>query len=89
MEETKNENGLLEFLKTKRTKEELKLCLDILKEFKGCETKTEWLMCSFESWAKLEQFEDYLRLLTETEVEEVEDEQAKEFFKTCANHIKN
>lgn len=83
MEETKNKNGLLEFLKTKRTKEELKLCLDILKEFKGCENEMEWLVCSFESWIKLEQFEDYLRLLTNTETEEVNDDTAKEFFKTC------
>ena len=79
----KNENGLLDFLKTKRTKEELKLCLDILKEFKGHESQMEWLWCSFSTWVKLEQFEDYLRLLTDTEVEDVSDERAKEFFKNC------
>lgn len=69
---------LLEFLKTKRTKEELNLVLDILKEFKGHESQEEWAFCSFESWVKLEQFEDYLRLLTEREIEEVDDDRAKE-----------
>jgi hypothetical protein len=85
MEEIKNENGLLDFLKTKRTKEELKLCLDILKEFKECESQAEWLMCSFSTWVKLEQFEDYLRLLTDTETESVNDEQAKHFFSKLSN----
>ncbi len=80
MEET--ENGLLEFLKTKRTKEELKLCLEILEEFKSCENQMEWMMCNFSTWVKLEQFQDYLRLLTDTELENVDDEQAKEFLNT-------
>ena len=73
---------LLEFLKTKRTKDELKLVLDILKEFKNNESEKEFIYCSCESWIKLEQFEDYLRLLTDTEVEKVEDSRAKEYMKT-------
>ena len=76
---------LLEFLKTKRTKEELSLVLDILKEFKGHESKEEWAFCSFESWVKLEQFEDYLRLLTDREVEDVDDDKAKEYLSALAN----
>lgn len=76
---------LLEFLKTKRTKEELNLVLDILKEFKGHESTEEWAFCSFESWVKLEQFEDYLRLLTEREIEEVDDDKAKEYLSALAN----
>ena len=77
------ENGLLDFLKTSRSKDELKLCLDILEEFKDKESSTEWLMCPFITWSKLEQFQDYLRLLTDTDVSEVDDETAKEFLKTC------
>lgn len=76
---------LLEFLKTKRTKEELNIVLDILKEFKGHESTEEWVFCSFESWVKLEQFEDYLRLLTGREIEEVDDDHAKEYLSALAN----
>jgi len=76
---------LLEFLKTKRTKEELNLVLDILKEIKSNESKEELAFCSFESWVKLEQFEDYLRLLTNREVEEVDDDKAKEYLSALAN----
>ncbi len=78
---TNNENGLLDFLKTKRTIEELKLCLDILKEFKSCESYSEFCFSSFESWQRFEQFEDYLKLLTNTDVDEVEDDKAKLFLK--------
>jgi predicted transcriptional regulator len=76
---------LLEFLKTKRTKEELSLVLDILKEFKEHESEKELAFCSFESWVKLEQFEDYLKLLTEREVEDVDDNRAKEYLSALAN----
>lgn len=70
---------LLEFLKTKRTKEELNIVLDVLKEFKYHESQEEWCFCPLKSWEKLEQFEDYLRLLTEREVEEVNDDKAKQY----------
>lgn len=76
---------LLEFLKSKRTKEELNLALDILQEFKKHQSQKEWAFCSFESWVKLEQFEDYLRLLTNRELEEVDDTKAKEYFEALAN----
>lgn len=77
------ENGLLDFLKTSRTKDELKLCLDILQEFKDKESQGEWLMVPFMAWSKFEQFQDYLRLLTDTDVSEVNDQTAKKFIKTC------
>lgn len=56
--------ALNDFLKTARTKEDLKLCLDIINEFKNCETKEEWLFQSFESWQKLELLVTYLEGLT-------------------------
>ena len=56
---------LVDFLKTKRTKEELTLTFDILNEFKKCESSTEWGFHPFESWKRLEQFQDYLALLIE------------------------
>jgi hypothetical protein len=74
-------NGLLDFLKTKRSKKELKLCLDILTEFKKHESKIEWVVTPFDTWAKLEQFEEYLKLLTNTNIKSVTDEVAKEFLK--------
>lgn len=73
---------LLEFLKTTRTTEELNLVLDVLKEFKSHESDLEWAGCSFESWVKLEQFEDYLKLLTERDVERVQDSRAKKYLET-------
>lgn len=75
---------LLEFLKTKRKKEELIQTLDILKEFKNLESRKEWDFCSVECWIKFEQFEDYLRLLTGREVDEVDDDKAKGYFSALA-----
>lgn len=74
------QNGLLDFLTTKTSKEDLVTTLRVLEEFKGHESKEEWMYCSFDTWVKLEQFEDYLRILTNTKVEEVGDEVAKNFF---------
>lgn len=74
--------GLLRFLRTERSKDDLKLCLDVLREFRCCESRDEWAFGSFESWARLEQFENYLQLLTGTEVEDVDDKVAKDFFNT-------
>jgi len=53
-----------DFLKTTRSKNDLRLCLEILKEFKGHESDEEWAMHPFITWEKLEQFEEYLENLT-------------------------
>ena len=54
---------ITDFLKTTRSKEELKIALDVLLEFKRCESKEEWLGIIFAAWAKLEQFEEFLEYL--------------------------
>lgn len=54
---------IIDFLKTKRSKEELSAALEVIKEFKGCESDDEWFAIPFEAWAKLEQLEEYLEHL--------------------------
>lgn len=54
---------LIDFLKTTRSKEELKIALDVLKEFKANENMEEYLNCPSIAWVKLEQLEEYLEHL--------------------------
>jgi hypothetical protein len=54
---------ITDFLKTKRPKKDLKITLEVLKEFKSCESWDEYLEIWFSAWAKLEQFEEYLEHL--------------------------
>lgn len=56
---------ITDFLKTTRSKDELNHALEVLREFKGCESQDEWLMISFAAWAKLEQMEEFLAHLVE------------------------
>jgi len=51
---------ITDFLKTKRSKEELKIALDVLREFKDCESFEEWAGIPFHAWGKLEQLEEFL-----------------------------
>jgi len=69
-------SGLIEFLDTTRSKDELKIALSVIEEFKGKESEVEWASFSFESWQRLEQLQDYLRLLTGIDVKEVNDNTA-------------
>lgn len=55
--------NITDFLKTKRDVSELKIALDVLKEFKGCESREEWLATSFDAWIKFEQLEEFLEHL--------------------------
>jgi len=52
--------GAMDFLKTARSKEDLGVVLEVLREFKQCESGEEWLYTSFEAWVKLEQLEEFL-----------------------------
>lgn len=70
---------LIEFLKTKRTKEELKIVLDTVKEFKSKESPEEYISTMFSAWAKLEQFEEYLEYLVNGK--ELEEDTKKELKK--------
>lgn len=58
---------ITDFLKTKRTKEELRAALDALTEFKGCESQEERLKIPFAAWVKLEQLEEFLKHLVDGE----------------------
>ena len=57
--------AITDFLKTDRSKEELVVALDVLREFKGCESGEEWLSAPFISWVKLEQLQEFLEHLCE------------------------
>jgi hypothetical protein len=56
---------LVDFLKTQRSKEDLKIALDVLREFKGCESNQEFYAIPFDSWDMLENFEAFLAHLVE------------------------
>lgn len=56
---------LIDFLKTTRTKEELRHALDVLRDFKACEDWKEWAVIPFATWVKLEQMEEFLAHLVE------------------------
>jgi hypothetical protein len=58
----------------------LATALKVIQAFKQCEGVDEWMQ-PFEKWVRLEQLEDYLRLLTETEVDSVDDDRAIEFLR--------
>jgi hypothetical protein len=78
---TTDEDGVLGFLRTDIPVEDLRTALRVIRAFKDCESSEEWLMIPFASWAKLEQLEDCLKLLTDTDVSDVTDERMLEFFR--------
>ncbi len=51
---------ITDFLSTKRSKEDLTIALEILREFMDCESNEEWLAIPFAAWAKIEQLEEFL-----------------------------
>lgn len=71
-----DKDGLWQFLNTKRSVKDLKIALAVLREFKKCESNEEWLFHAFATWQKLEQFEDYLKVLTGDGADKVTDESA-------------
>jgi hypothetical protein len=56
---------ITDFLKTTRSKQDLKTALEVLREFKGNESGEEWFAIPFDTWVKLEQFEEFLAHLVE------------------------
>jgi len=54
---------IIDFLETKRPKEELRIALEVLKEFKDCEGENEWYLVPSAAWAKLEQLMKFLEYL--------------------------
>jgi hypothetical protein len=72
--------GLLRFLETKRPLDDLQSALSVIREFKSLESRDEWAEMPFIGWCRLEQLEDYLKLLTGDGADEVSDEIAKAYF---------
>lgn len=60
-------NAITNFLKTPRAKEDLRIALDVLREFKSHESEAEWASIMFAAWAKFEQLEEFLAHLVEGE----------------------
>lgn len=56
---------ITDFLKTGRDKKDLKVALEVVREFQACESNDEWLAIPFLAWAKLEQLEEFLAHLVE------------------------
>ncbi len=56
---------ITDFLKTKTSKEDLKIALKVLKEFKSFESQREWALNPFSVWIKLEQLEEFLAYLVD------------------------
>ncbi len=57
--------GVIDFLKTNKSKDDLKAALAVVRAFKECESREEWLHITFGAWAKLEQLEEFLAHLVE------------------------
>ena len=68
-----NDDGVLRILKTATSLDKLNAALDVIEEFKALESEREWILLPFSSWAKLEQLEECLRLLTGRGAEKVDD----------------
>lgn len=79
MTTTNEADGLLRFLVADIPEDDLRTTLRVLQTFKGFESTQEWMM-PFDLWARLEQLEDYLRIRLNVEVDEVDDERAKEYY---------
>lgn len=76
----KHKDGILRFLSSdKFSTAELKTALDVLRHFKDMESSAEWFDIPFDAWAKLEQMEDYLKLMTDTDADDVSDEIARAY----------
>lgn len=58
---------IIDFLKTKRSKEELLVALEVLREFKDCESAEEYTYTPFLAWVKFEQLQEFLGHLVENE----------------------
>lgn len=56
---------ITDFLKTAKDKSELRVALDVLREFKGCESREERAFTPGLAWSKLEQMEEFLAHLVD------------------------
>jgi len=58
---------IIDFLETKRPRAELGTALEVIREFKSCQSVEEWAEISSRAWLKLEQLEEYLAHLVDGE----------------------
>lgn len=56
---------ITDFLRTNRSPSDLRTALEVLREFKSCESENERQSIPFSAWAKLEQLEEFLDHLVE------------------------
>lgn len=54
---------LLDFLQTKRSPAELRTALEVIREFKACESQEEYMGYMFATWHQLEHLEAMLESL--------------------------
>jgi predicted transcriptional regulator len=57
--------AITDLLNTTRSKDDLRVALEILREFKQNESADEYLSIMFSAWVKLEQLEEFLEHLVE------------------------
>ncbi len=57
--------AITDFLKTARSRDDLKIALEVLREFKNGESREEYLSVMFAAWTKLEQYQEFLEYLVE------------------------
>ena len=72
------DDGLRRFLATPISQADLRTALMVIETFKSLENTDEYMM-PFIGWARLEQLEDYLRLLTGIDAKKVKDTTAKAY----------
>ena len=63
----------MRFLRTRRSPADLRTALAVVRELKGCENMDKW-EASLSMWARPEQLENHLRLLTDAEVDQCKDQ---------------
>lgn len=80
-ETSHTEEGVLAFLRTDLPSDDLVAALRVIRAFKDCESREEWMAIPIAAWGKLEQLEDILKLLTDTDASEVDDQRMLEFFR--------
>lgn len=79
--------SITEFLKTTRSKDDLRIALEVLREFKECESEGEWYSILFASWTKLEQLEEFLAHLVESK--ELESDTIREMQRVEKREVEN
>lgn len=85
-----HKEGIIRFLSHRGfTKEQLVIALDVISTFKMMESQDEYFSIPFACWAKLEQLQDFLKLMTGVDADDVSDEIAIAYHKHSQNDQTN